>query len=46
MAETIRHVVDIIFKYWGKAKPDSSGGPAWHPLAYHCLDVAAVADVI
>jgi CRISPR-associated endonuclease/helicase Cas3 len=27
--------------YWGKAKPHMSGGPQWHPLVYHCLDVAA-----
>jgi CRISPR-associated endonuclease/helicase Cas3 len=29
--------------YWGKADPNYSGEPKWHPLAYHCLDVAAVA---
>lgn len=29
--------------YWGKAAPTSDSGPVWHPLAYHCLDVAAVA---
>ena len=39
-------MADAIFKYWGKARPNDSGGPAWHPLVYHCLDVAAVADVI
>jgi CRISPR-associated endonuclease/helicase Cas3 len=30
-----------ILRYWGKAKPQMSGGPQWHPLVYHCLDVAA-----
>ena len=29
--------------YWGKADPDYPGEPKWHPLVYHCLDVAAVA---
>lgn len=29
--------------YWGKADPAYPGEPKWHPLAYHCLDVAAVA---
>ncbi|WP_025183444.1 CRISPR-associated helicase/endonuclease Cas3 [Leptospira kirschneri] len=28
---------------WGKANKDESGNVAWHPLAYHMLDVAAVA---
>lgn len=33
------------FRYWGKADPDYPGEPKWHPLVYHCLDVAAVAAV-
>lgn len=32
----------ILFAYWGKADPNYVGEPKWHPLAYHCLDVAAV----
>jgi CRISPR-associated endonuclease/helicase Cas3 len=28
--------------YWGKADPSYPGEPKWHPLIYHCLDVAAV----
>lgn len=34
------------FKYWGKAKkvPDENGHD-YHLLPYHCLDVAAVADI-
>ena len=35
---------DYIFHYWGKADENYSGEPKWHPLAYHCLDVAAVAS--
>ena len=30
------------WRYWGKADPNYAGFPKWHPLAYHCLDVAAV----
>lgn len=34
------------FQYWGKAKKQPDGnGPDFHLLPYHCLDVAAVADV-
>lgn len=34
------------YKYWGKAKKehDQNGGD-YHLLPYHCLDVAAVADI-
>ena len=31
----------LIRRYWGKAKPETNSGPQWHPLVYHCLDVAA-----
>ncbi len=31
---------------WGKARNSAGGGPSWHPLAYHCLDVAAVAHAL
>ena len=36
--------VDIprYFRYWGKAKPESSQFAHYHLLPYHCLDVAAV----
>lgn len=30
------------FRYWGKADPSYRAEPKWHPLAYHCVDVAAV----
>lgn len=39
-------VPNYITGYWGKAHPETENGPRWHPLAYHCLDVAAVADAI
>ena len=29
-------------EFWGKAQPKDPTGPAWHPLVFHCLDVAAV----
>lgn len=32
-----------IFEYWGKADSNYPGEQKWHPLAYHSLDVAAVA---
>jgi CRISPR-associated endonuclease/helicase Cas3 len=31
------------YRYWGKAKPVTDAGPAYHLLPFHCLDVAAVA---
>ncbi|WP_341217942.1 CRISPR-associated helicase Cas3' [Neptunomonas phycophila] len=35
------------FKYWGKAKKDSSqDGADYHLLPYHCLDVAAVGELL
>lgn len=30
-------------EYWGKADPSYPGKSTWHPLAYHSLDVVAVA---
>ena len=34
------------YKYWGKAKKEQDQeGNGYHLLPYHCLDVAAVADV-
>ena len=30
-------------QYWGKADEKYVGTTSWHPLVYHCLDVAAVA---
>ncbi|MDQ6968720.1 MAG: CRISPR-associated helicase Cas3' [Mariprofundaceae bacterium] len=34
------------FKYWGKAKAEDDSGPAFHLLPYHCLDVAAVGQIL
>lgn len=33
----------MIWQYWGKADQAYEREPKWHPLVYHCLDVAAVA---
>ena len=34
-------------RFWGKAQPREPGrGPAWHPLVYHALDVAAVGEAL
>ena len=36
-----------LLQFWGKAQPRSpESGPQSHPLAYHCLDVAAVGDAL
>ncbi len=37
---------DYVYGYWGKAQSSTASGQPWHPLAYHSLDVAAVADAI
>ncbi len=34
------------FAFWGKARNQGEAGPLYHLLVYHCLDVAAVADVL
>ena len=34
-----------LFDYWGKTRQDGDTW-TWHPLVYHCLDVAACADAI
>lgn len=40
-------MLEILFNYWGKAAkafpPIRGQASGWHPLPYHCLDVAAVA---
>ena len=35
-------VIPEYFRYWGKAKPESSQSASYHLLPYHSLDVAAV----
>ena len=32
--------------FWGKARPQRPDGPAWHPLPFHSLDVAAVGATV
>ena len=32
--------------FWGKARPNDPAGPRWHPLVFHCLDVAAVGEAL
>lgn len=39
----MNHHNEFLFRYWGKADPAYPSEPKWHPLVYHCLDVAAVA---
>ncbi|MEJ2419176.1 MAG: CRISPR-associated helicase Cas3', partial [Exilibacterium sp.] len=36
------NIIRKYFHYWGKARPDSAAGSAYHLLPFHCLDVAAV----
>lgn len=38
--------IPTYFQYWGKARPQTADGPAYHLLPYHALDVTAVADVL
>ena len=35
-----------IFNNWGKSYPNEDGEPSYHLLVYHCLDVAAVGNVL
>lgn len=35
-----------VLQFWGKARPSSDSAAAWHPIAYHMLDVAAVAEAL
>ena len=36
-----------LLEFWGKARPRNDGaGPCWHPLAFHCLDVATVGEAL
>lgn len=35
---------DLLFCYWGKARSGQPEGLPYHPLVYHSLDVAAVAQ--
>jgi len=35
-----------IFDTWGKSKSNNDDSHSYHPLVYHCLDVAAVGETI
>lgn len=36
-----------LYSFWGKARPAVlDNGPNWHPLVFHCLDVAAVGEAL
>lgn len=37
----MNHHNEQLFRYWGKADSAYPGEHKWHPLVYHCLDVAA-----
>lgn len=39
-------VASYIADYWGKIRAASNTGPSSHPLAYHCLDVAAAGEAL
>ena len=42
-----RNAARLMLQAWGKNEPlDRDNGPQWHPLAYHCLDAAAVMWVL
>lgn len=38
--------MNLAFRYWGKADPNYPSEPKWHPLVYHCLDVAACGQAL
>lgn len=42
----MNHHNEHLFRYWGKADPAYPGEPKWHPLVYHCLDVAACGQTL
>lgn len=35
-----------VLNYWGKAMPNAQAPSAWHPAAYHGLDVAAAGEAL
>jgi CRISPR-associated endonuclease/helicase Cas3 len=35
-----------LWQAWGKARPAPDAVHSWHPLVYHCLDVAAVGETV
>ena len=41
-----RDLDDPFWHAWGKARPAPEARHSWHPLVYHCLDVAAVGKAL
>ena len=39
------HIPDFL-SFWGKARPSDGSATAWHPVAYHLIDVAATTAAI
>lgn len=39
-------MVEYLLSCWGKAQPTDLAAAPFHPLVYHCLDVAAVGEVL
>ncbi|MHB1225869.1 MAG: CRISPR-associated endonuclease Cas3'', partial [Gemmatimonadaceae bacterium] len=46
MGGTTSGVSAKVLQFWGKARPAEGAAVGWHPVVYHLLDVAAVADAI
>lgn len=46
MQRTTTDVPVHVLQFWGKARAAEDGPVDWHPVVYHLLDVAAVADTI
>jgi CRISPR-associated endonuclease/helicase Cas3 len=45
-AEEAHVTMAAYLQFWGKARPVGLGGPQWHPVAYHLLDVAAAMEAL
>lgn len=46
LAETRGSLIPDYLTFWGKAQPRPDAASAFHPVAYHLLDVAAVTDAL
>lgn len=46
MGATLTSTLSDVLSFWGKARPQEPASASWHPVAYHLLDVAAVADAL
>ncbi|MFT4172189.1 MAG: CRISPR-associated helicase/endonuclease Cas3 [Rhodocyclaceae bacterium] len=45
MSRSFSSALDVLLRYWGKARPGTPDGARFHLLVCHSLDVAAVAGV-